>query len=190
MHKIRVCNSTYTGGRTCDIQFLWAILLCNFFHFYPLLEFFNFLFMFLLDIFFIYISNVIPFIIPAHRTPLSHPTSSFFYEGVPPTHPTTPATPPLHSPTLCHQAFTGTRASSPIDAWQGHPLLHIWLEPWLPLCVLFFFFFWWFRLWVIWLFDIVLPMELQTPSAPLVLSLTPPLRTLWSGQWLAMSIHL
>jgi hypothetical protein len=35
-----------------------------------------------------------------------------------------------HSPTLGHQAFTGPRASSPIDTQQGHPLLHMQLEPW------------------------------------------------------------
>jgi hypothetical protein len=33
-------------------------------------------------------------------------------------------------------------------------------------------------------------MGLQTPSAPLVLSLAPPLGTLCSVQWLAESIHL
>ena len=38
--------------------------------------------------------------------------------------------------------------------------------------------------------DIVSPMGLQTPSAPSVLSLTPPLGTLCSVQWLAASIHL
>ena len=37
---------------------------------------------------------------------------------------------------------------------------------------------------------VVLPMGLQTPSAPSVLSLTPPLGTLCSVQWLAESIHL
>jgi hypothetical protein len=37
---------------------------------------------------------------------------------------------------------------------------------------------------------VVLPMGLQTPSAPLVLSLTPPLGTPCSIQWLAVSIHL
>ena len=42
----------------------------------------------------------------------------------------------------------------------------------------------------LWLGDIVvLPMELQTPSAPSVLSLTPPLRILCSVPWLAASIH-
>ena len=37
----------------------------------------------------------------------------------------------------------------------------------------------------IWVADMVLPMELQTPSATLVLSLSPPLRTLCSVQWFA-----
>ena len=36
----------------------------------------------------------------------------------------------------------------------------------------------------------VLSMGLQTPSAPSVLSLTPPLGTRYSVQWLAASIHL
>ena len=43
----------------------------------------------------------------------------------------------------------------------------------------------------IWLVDIVvLPMELQTPSAPSVLSPAPPLGSLCSVQWLATSICL
>jgi hypothetical protein len=37
---------------------------------------------------------------------------------------------------------------------------------------------------------VVLPMELQTPSAPSVLSLTPSLGIPCSVQWLAVSIHL
>lgn len=36
-----------------------------------------------------------------------------------------PTSPPWHCPTLGHQAFTGPRASPPIDTWQGHPLLHM-----------------------------------------------------------------
>jgi hypothetical protein len=79
---------------------------------------------------------------------------------------------PGHSPTLEHQAFLGPRASLLIDVQQGHPLLHMWLEPWVPPCVLFN---WWFspwELWKVWLVDVVvLPMGLQTLSAPLVLSL-------------------
>jgi hypothetical protein len=43
---------------------------------------------FILDIFFIYISNVIPFPDTPSKKPLSHAPSSSFYEGVPlPTHP-------------------------------------------------------------------------------------------------------
>jgi hypothetical protein len=56
-------------------------------------------------------------------------------------------------------------------------LLGWWLSPW--------------ELWGIWLVDIVvIPMGLQTPPALLVLSLTPPLRTPYSVQWLAVSIQL
>jgi hypothetical protein len=56
------------------------------------------------------------------------------------------------------------------DAWQGHPLLHMQLEPWVLSCVLFG---WWFipwELWGYWLVHIVVSsMGLQTPSAPWVL---------------------
>jgi hypothetical protein len=44
--------------------------------------------------------------------------------------------------------------------------------------------------WELCLVDIVFPIELQTPSAPSVLPLTPPLGTLCSIQWLAASICL
>jgi hypothetical protein len=63
----------------------------------------------------------------------------------------------------------------------------MWLELWVPPCVLFG---WWFSPWELWrggggcvicFVDIVvLPMGLQTPSTPLVLSLTPPLVTVLS----------
>jgi hypothetical protein len=42
----------------------------------------------------------------------------------------------------------------------------------------------------VWLVDILLPMGFQTPSGPSVLSLTPPLGTPCSVQWLAMSIRI
>jgi hypothetical protein len=42
----------------------------------------------------------------------------------------------------------------------------------------------------VWLVDVVLPMGLQTPSTPSVLSLTPLLETMCSVQWLAVSICL
>jgi hypothetical protein len=95
---------------------------------------------------------------------------------------------PWHSPTLGLRAFTGQRASPPIDEQLGHPLLHMQLEPWVLPCV---FFGWWFspwEFWEFWMFDIVLPEGLQTPSAPWVLPLAPTLWTLCSVQWMNMSI--
>jgi hypothetical protein len=61
-------------------------------------------------------------------TILSYPSSHCFCEGVlPPTHPL-PLPPPLHSPTLGHlSSLHGPRASLSIDAWQGDPLLRMWL---------------------------------------------------------------
>ena len=51
-------------------------------------------------------------------------------------HPPTPASSLMNYSTLGHQAFIWPMASPPIDAWQGHPLLHMRLEPWIPPCVL------------------------------------------------------
>jgi hypothetical protein len=90
------------------------------------------------DIFFIYISNVISLSQPFPETP-SHP---LFLWGVPqPTH----KLPPPCSGILLHwgikPSFTGPRAYPPTDAQQGQPLLHTGLEPWAPLCVIFD---WWF----------------------------------------------
>ena len=53
---------------------------------------------------------------------------------------------PWHSPTLGHRTFTGSSASLPTDDQQGHSLLHMQLEPWVPPCVLFG---WWFSLGVL-----------------------------------------
>jgi len=90
-----------------------------------------------------------------------------------------------------HLAFPGPRASLLIDAQQGHPLLHTQLELWVHSYVLLG---WWFspwEFWWVWLVDIVvLPMELQTPSAPSVLSLNHHLETLCSVQWMTVSIPL
>jgi hypothetical protein len=81
----------------------------------------SFLFLFLLDIFFIYISNVIPFPSLPSRNPPSPPHSLL-------PNPPTPASWPWHSPTLGHRAFIGPRASPPIDDRLGYPLLHMQLE--------------------------------------------------------------
>jgi hypothetical protein len=132
-----------------------------------------------LYIFFIYISNVIPF------------------PGFPSENPLSPQ--PAHQHTHSHLStltFPYTGASSlqgtkGLFSLQGHPRLHMWLEPWDPPCVLFG---WWFSCWELSGYSlvhmVVSPMELQTPSAPWVLSLAPPMGTLCSVQWLAESIHL
>ena len=139
-----------------------------------------FFFIFLLDLLFIYISNIVSF-----ENPLSHSPSHCFDEGD--TSPT-PASPAWHSPTLGHQAFTGPSSSPPIDVQQGYPLLPMWLEPWVTPCVLFGG---WLSSWKLWLVDIfVLPMRLQTPSAPTVLALTPPLESTCSVQCLAVYFRI
>ena len=93
---------------------------------------------FLLDILFIYISNVIPFpdSLPT-RNPISPSPLLMPLWGCDPSHPPTTASPERHSPSLGHQAFIGPRASSPLDVQHSHALLHIWLEPWVPPCILF-----------------------------------------------------
>jgi hypothetical protein len=95
-----------------------------------------------------------------------------------------------HFPILGHRAFTGPRASPPIDDLLGHPLRHIKLESQVPSCV---FFDWWYiskKLWGYWIVHIVVPpMGLQTPSAPCVLSLAPSLRTVCFIQSMTVSIH-
>ena len=98
------------------------------------------------------------------------------------TNPPTSASWPWYSPVLGHRTFAGRRASPPIDAWLGHPLLHMQLDPWaLP---------WVWELLEYWLVHIVVPpMGLQTSSAPWVLCLAPSFGTLCSIQWMAMSIH-
>jgi hypothetical protein len=79
---------------------------------------------FLLDIFFIYISNVIPFPSFLSENPLSHSPS-----------PCNTLTSWLwHSPILGHRTFTVLRACPPIDDRLGHPLLHMQLEPQVPPC--------------------------------------------------------
>jgi hypothetical protein len=79
----------------------------------------------LLDIFFIYISNVIPFPgFPSEKHPIPIPSTLPLL-----TNPPTPASWPWHSPTRRHRAFIGPRASPPIDVCLGHPLLHRQLKP-------------------------------------------------------------
>jgi len=85
-------------------------------------------------------------------------------------HPPSYSLPPprhWHSLTLGHQAFTGQRTFPPIHALQGCPLLHVQLESPVSPCVLFCWCFSHWELWGVWLVDVVVvPMGLQTPSAP------------------------
>jgi hypothetical protein len=121
---------------------------------------------------------------------ISPPKIPYFIPPPPATNPPTPASWPWHSSILRHRAFTGPRASPPIDDPLSHPLLHMQLEPWVPPCI---FFGWWFsprELWGYWLVHIVVPPRgLQISSAPWVLSLVPSLGTLCSVQWMTVSIH-
>jgi hypothetical protein len=101
----------------------------------------GFLFFFLIIIryFFIYISNVIPFPhFPSKSPPVPSPLPLL-------TNPPTPASLSWHSPALRNQAWL--RVSPLIDVPQGHPLLHMQLEPWVPPCMLFV---WWFSPWELW----------------------------------------
>ena len=103
------------------------------------------------------------------------------------THPLTYSCPgiPLHG------GIEHLKDQSPIDALQGHALLYMQLELWVPPYVLFGWEFSTWELWVVWLVDsVVLPMGLQTPSAPSVLSLKLLLWTLCSVRLLSLSICL
>ena len=110
---------------------------------------------------------------------------------------TPPSPQPTHShflnwnfPILGHRIFTRSRASPPTDGWLGHPLPHMQLETQVLPCVFFDCCFSPRELWGYCLVHIVvLPIGLQTPSAPWVLSLSPTLGTLWSVQWMTVSIH-
>jgi len=124
--------------------------------------------------------------------PLSHSPSTCFYEGAPPP---TPASPPWHFPTLGHQPFTGPRASPPTNVWQGHPLLLMHMAGAVGSSTCTF----WLVVYSLGALGALVgwyccsSYGLQTPSAqlvPSVLSLTPPLQTLCSIQWLAVSICL
>jgi hypothetical protein len=107
--------------------------------------------MFLLDIFFIYISNAIP--LPGFPPSRTHPITSslsLILWGCSSTHPPTPTSlPSIPLPWDIYRAFLGPRTSTSIDAWQGQPMLHMQLEPCVLLC-------WWlspWESWGIWLVD-------------------------------------
>jgi hypothetical protein len=159
---------------------------------HSLIFFFYGSFFLILDILFIYISKFGSSWFSLYKPPIPVHLTLLLW-GCSPTNPPTSTHPhpSWHLAILEHPALTWPRASPPIDARQGHPQLHMLLEPWVPACVFFGWCFSPWELWGVWLVDIVvLPMELQTPLAPLILSLTPPLGNPCSVQWLAVSIHL
>jgi hypothetical protein len=137
------------------------------------LFFFKFYFIYFYWLFYLFTFQMLS---PSQFTPCQPPfpcPSPLLLWGCSTTHLPTPTSLPSHSPTLGHQTFTELRASSHIDVPQDHSLLHMQLEAWVPSCAVLG---WWFSSWELWLVDtVVLPMGLQTPSAPSVLSLTPPL---------------
>jgi hypothetical protein len=95
-------------------------------------------------------------------------------------------TPPKKKITILgNQTSQGPRASPLIVVRQGHPQLHIYLEPWIPPGTLLR---WWSRLHDNWLVRpayVVLPLGLQSPSTPLVLPPAPPPGSLSSVWWSA-----
>jgi len=107
----------------CLFVFVLSYFVCLFFIFYWIFSLFTF-------------QMLSPFPVSPQETPISRPLPLLLW-GCSPTHPPTPASPPWHSPTLGHLAFTGPRASPFTDDRHCCPLLHMWLEPWVPPCVLF-----------------------------------------------------
>jgi hypothetical protein len=122
-------------------------------------------------------------------TPSPPPPESSYSISPPPASMRVCPNPPTHSrlPALTFP-YTGTLSLHRTKGLFFHwylTRLHKWLEPWVPPWLLG----WLFRPSELWLLDIaVLPIGLQTPSAPSVLSLIPPLGTPWPVQWLAESI--
>jgi hypothetical protein len=131
---------------------------------------------FSLVIFFIFISNAIPSTNP--QPLLLHQWRCF------PTYPPTLTSAidwiiePLQNQRAPLPLISDKAILSYISSWNhGSPSVYFgwWFSPW--------------ELWAIWLVDaVVLPMELQTPSTPSVLALTPPLGPLTQSG--CMHLHL
>jgi hypothetical protein len=77
--------------------------------------------------------------------PIPPPPASV--EGVSISSPTHPLLPPCPTIPLQWGIEPSQDQGPPIDALQGHPLLHMQLEPWVPPCVLLG---WQFSLWELW----------------------------------------
>jgi hypothetical protein len=71
---------------------------------------------------------------------------------------------------------------------EGYKDIKVGSSSGLPPCILFG---WWFSPWELWvIFDIALPMGLQSPLAPSVLTLALPLGSPGSVPWLGVSIYI
>jgi hypothetical protein len=114
---------------------------------YPWIRCFSFLFIFywIFSLFTFQMLSPFPISLPPRKTLSQIPSPASMRVFLhPTTHPPTPTSVPsipLHWG--IYQTFIGPRTSLPIDAWQGHPLLHIQLE----LCVLLC---WWLSPWEFW----------------------------------------
>jgi hypothetical protein len=141
-----------------------------------------------LDIFFIYISNVIPFPGLPSRNHLSHPPSMRVL-----LHPSTHSHPALAFCYTGHWNNSGPRTVPPTDVRQVHPLPHMCPEPWVPPCIIFG---WWLSprelrgVWLVDTFAPTHPLGLKISSVHSVPFPTPPSGTPRSVQWLAVSILL
>jgi len=98
-----------------------------------------------------------------------------------------PHPPTLSRPTASVSAYAGasilyrTKGLLPLmSVRQGHPLLHMYMEPWIPHSTPLGQWSSPWEHWVVWPANIVLPMGLQLPSAPPVLLTAPPLGSLSS----------
>ena len=141
--------------------------------------------LFLLDILFAYILNVLPFpgLPSGNLIPFPPFPASMSMLTHPPTHSCIPS---LTFPYT--GSVPGPRASLPIDVQQDHPLLHMQMEPGVLSSLLFGWCFSPWELWGLCLVDIVVLTMCYNPLQ--LLLLTPPLGNPCSVQWLAGSICL
>jgi hypothetical protein len=132
----------------------------------------------LLDIFFIYISNVIPFPGFLSGKPLSHSPSPCFYDCVPtPTHQLLPH----HSGIPLQWVSEPSQEQGPLLPLMSDKAILYYIfswSTWLPPCVLFGL---WFSPWELWVSGWLI-LFFQNPLAPSILSLASPLGTSCSVQ--------
>ena len=135
MYICQISNIFHLLMKTMLVSIIWP----SFFFFFLLVLFFSFFFYI-----FIYISTVNTFQGLPSGTPYPIPTPLPLHN--PPTYSHLPAFPHWHSPTLGNQTPSDPRATHTTDVQQGHPLPHMWPEPWVPQCVLFG---WWSSPWML-----------------------------------------